>query len=102
MTNSRMDVWRIMVVAGVTMASVLCLDAQGVAMTSEKSGSRESPSQQPQSQLPPPRPGHFAELEELQAARKAANRAAYDLFLARHPGSRYSPEARRERDALAR
>jgi hypothetical protein len=49
----------------------------------------------------PARPGHFAELEELEAARKAGTLAAYDLFLARHPTSRYAPEARKERDALA-
>jgi hypothetical protein len=43
------------------------------------------------------RPGHFAELEELEAARKAGTIEAYDLFLARHPDSRYAPEARKER-----
>lgn len=47
------------------------------------------------------RPGHFAELEELEAARKAGSLAAYDLFLARHPNSRYAPGARKERAALA-
>jgi hypothetical protein len=47
------------------------------------------------------RPGHFAELEELEAARKAGTLAAYDLFLARHPTSRYAGIARQERAALA-
>jgi hypothetical protein len=50
----------------------------------------------------PARPGHVAELEELQAARSKGTREAYDLFLARHPGSRYAPEARAERAKLAR
>jgi hypothetical protein len=49
----------------------------------------------------PARPGHFAELEELEAARKAGTLAAYDLFLARHPTSRYAGIARQERAALA-
>jgi hypothetical protein len=51
------------------------------------------------------RPGHFAELEELEAARKkkpkAEKLAAYDLFLERHPKSRYAPQAKRERAAAA-
>jgi hypothetical protein len=50
----------------------------------------------------PARPGHFAEREELEAARRAGTRAAYDLFLARHPNSRYAPEARQERERLSR
>jgi hypothetical protein len=49
----------------------------------------------------PPRPGHIAELQELEAARKAGTLAAYDLFLARHPTSRYAPDARKERAVLA-
>jgi hypothetical protein len=59
---------------------------------------------QPAGRSPPAahaRPGHIAELEELEAARRAGTRAAYDMFLARHPESRYAPEARRERDRLA-
>jgi hypothetical protein len=47
------------------------------------------------------RPGHYAELEELEAARKAGTPAAYDMFLARHPASRYAPQARKERAVLA-
>jgi hypothetical protein len=46
------------------------------------------------------RPGHIAEFEELEAARKAGTPAAYDLFLARHPKSRYAEEARKKRAAL--
>jgi hypothetical protein len=58
---------------------------------------------QPGGRSPPAahaRPGHLAELEELDAARRAGTRAAYDMFLARHPESRYAPEARREREKL--
>jgi hypothetical protein len=43
------------------------------------------------------RPGYLAELEELETARKAGTVAAYDMFLARHPNSRYAPQARKER-----
>lgn len=50
----------------------------------------------------PARPGHFAELEELDAARRLGTLEAYDLFLARHPTSRYAPKARKERDFLAK
>jgi hypothetical protein len=50
----------------------------------------------------PARPGHIAEFEELQAARRAGTIAAYDLFLARHPESRYAAEARVERAKLNR
>ncbi len=42
------------------------------------------------------RPGDIAEFEELQAARRAGTRAAYDLFLARHPSGRHAAEARAE------
>jgi hypothetical protein len=48
------------------------------------------------------RPGHFAELEELEAARRAGTREAYDQFLRRHPESRYALEARAERERLQR
>jgi hypothetical protein len=48
------------------------------------------------------RPGHIAELEELEAARRSGTRAAYDLFLERHPQSRYAPQARSERMKLTR
>jgi hypothetical protein len=48
----------------------------------------------------PTRPGHFAELEELEAARKAATVSSYDLFIARHPNSRYAATAKVERSKL--
>jgi hypothetical protein len=53
------------------------------------------------SPMAPARPGHIAELEELQAARSIGTREAYDLFLARHPGSRYAAEAKAERAKIA-
>lgn len=43
----------------------------------------------------PARPGHIAEWEEYETARKAGTRAALELFLARHPESRYAPLAKR-------
>ena len=52
--------------------------------------------------LRPPRDGDVAVQEELDAARRAGTIAAYDLFLARHPGHRLEPVARREREAIAR
>ncbi len=52
--------------------------------------------------MAPARPGHVAELEELQAARAKGTREAYDLFLARHPTSRYAAEARTERAKITR
>jgi hypothetical protein len=57
---------------------------------------------EPPQGVPPARPGHFAEREELDAARRAGTRAAYDLFLARHPRSRFASDARREREHLTR
>ncbi len=50
----------------------------------------------------PARPGHLAEFEELQAARRAGTREAYDLFLTRHPDSRYAAEAKVERGKVTR
>lgn len=52
--------------------------------------------------LPPARDGNVAIREELDAARRSATLAAYDLFIARHPGHPLEAVARRERDALAR
>lgn len=43
--------------------------------------------------VPPARPGHFAEREELDAAIKAGTAAALQLFIRRHPNSRYRIEA---------
>lgn len=49
--------------------------------------------------MPLPRPGHFAEREELDAALAAKTAEALRLFLDRHPQSRYRAEAEQ---ALAR
>ena len=51
--------------------------------------------------LPRPRDGNVAIQQELEAARRAATLAAYDLFIARHPGHPLEAVARREREALA-
>lgn len=48
----------------------------------------------------PARPGDVAIREELDAARRAGTREAYDLFLARHPDHPLAEEARREREGL--
>lgn len=52
--------------------------------------------------LPPPRDGDVAIRQELEAARRAGTLAAYDLFIARHPGHPLEAVARAEREALAR
>lgn len=52
--------------------------------------------------LPRARDGNVAIQEELEAARRAATVAAYDLFIARHPGHPLEAVARREREVLAR
>lgn len=52
--------------------------------------------------LPLPRDGDVAVKEELDAARRARTIAAYDLFLARHPGHALAAAARRERQRLLR
>jgi hypothetical protein len=46
------------------------------------------------------RDGDIATQEELDAARKAATVAAYDLFLARHPDHPLAKVAREERQRL--
>jgi hypothetical protein len=46
------------------------------------------------------RDGNIAIAEELCAARKAGTVAAYDLFIARHPGHPLTEEARAERARL--
>lgn len=51
--------------------------------------------------LPLPRDGDIAIREELDAARRTGTLAAYDLFLARHPGHKLARTARRERAAIA-
>lgn len=52
------------------------------------------------SALPPARDGNVAIEEELCATRRAGTPAAYDLFIARHPGHPLSKVARKERAKL--
>lgn len=52
--------------------------------------------------LPPPRDPDIAVQEELDLARRAGTVAAYDLFMARHPGHPLVETARRERDRIAK
>jgi len=51
--------------------------------------------------MPRPRDGDVAVQEELDAARRAGTRAAYDLFLSRQGDHPLAAVARRERAALA-
>jgi hypothetical protein len=81
----------------VAALSVCFLFAAGCQMSAADADAPKRPS----SNGAPARPGHVAELEELEAARRAGTVAAYDLFLARHPNSRYAPAARQERARLA-
>ncbi|MFH5923118.1 hypothetical protein [Roseomonas xinghualingensis] len=52
--------------------------------------------------VPPARSGDIAIQQELDAARAAGTLAAYDLFIARHPGHPLEEVAREERARLAR
>jgi hypothetical protein len=49
----------------------------------------------------PARDGNIAIQEELDAARRAATREAYDLFIARHPDHPLATTAKQERERLA-
>ena len=48
----------------------------------------------------PARDGNIAIQEELDAARRAGTREAYDLFIARHPDHPLSVAAKQERERL--
>jgi hypothetical protein len=50
--------------------------------------------------MPRARDGSIAIQEELDAARRAGTREAYDLFIARHPDHPLATTARQERDRL--
>ncbi len=56
----------------------------------------------PDQRSPPPLPRdpQMAVQEEFDRAAAAGTRPAWDLFIARHPANRLTPEARRRRDAL--
>ena len=53
-------------------------------------------------EIAPARDGNIAIQEELDAARRARTVAAYDLFIARHPGHPLEAVAREERALLQR
>jgi len=63
-------------------------------------GSDLDPSPRRSTELPRPRDPDIAVQEELDAARRAGNVAAYDLFLARHGDHRLAAVARGERAKL--
>lgn len=69
-------------------------DIAGAAMTRKPNPGRST-------DQPRPRDGDVAIRQELDAARRAGTRAAYDLFLARHPDHPLAATARRERAAMA-
>ncbi|MBA3677765.1 MAG: hypothetical protein H0W74_10245 [Sphingosinicella sp.] len=52
--------------------------------------------------IAPARDGNIAIQEEFCAARQAGTVAAYDLFLARHPGHLLAEQAKSERAAILR
>lgn len=84
---------RTIMLIGLAALSATSADSGEMAMTGPDE--RTTP-------LPPARDGNVAIREELEAARRAATLAAYDLFIARHPRHPLEAVARRERDALAR
>jgi hypothetical protein len=65
-------------------------------------GAAEMEPRPPRSVDPRPRDGNVAIQEELDAARRAGTLAAFDRFLARHPGHALAAAARRERQRLLR
>jgi hypothetical protein len=75
------------------MNKLILLCAAAAALSS--GGSAMNSSRTPG--IAPARDGNIAIEEELCAARKAGTVAAYDLFLARHPGHRLAEQAKRER-----
>lgn len=86
-------------------ARVFSLTLAGFALAGargpEGAGLTKPPTPHP-TVLPLPRDGDVAIREELDAARRAGTLAAYDLFLARHPGHALAATARRERQRLLR
>lgn len=83
-------------IAAVALAGLVLAGARGPE-GAEVTGQRPPRS----TELPLPRDGDIAIGEELDAARRAGTLAAYDLFLARHPGHKLARTARRERAAIA-
>jgi len=73
------------------------LAATAGSMSMEATTSDTPPSAK---EIAPARDGNIAIQEELDAARKAGTVAAYDLFIARHPGHPLEAVAREERARL--
>jgi hypothetical protein len=73
--------------------------AVAAASTAGAGSAMESQVKSPQ--IAPARDGDIAIQEELCAARKKGTPAAYDLFIARHPGHRLVEVAKKERALLA-
>ena len=82
--------------APILLAGV-ALAGSGVAMAAEMKERRPGRS----TVLPRPRDPDIAVKEELDAARRAGTRAAYDLFISRQGNHPLAEVARRERAALA-
>lgn len=74
--------------AAALLAAVLAGDALAMSQTP------------PGSPAAPARPGDVAIREELDAARAAGTAAAYELFIARHPGHPLEAVARAELERL--
>ena len=77
--------------AGIALAGAAASDASAM----------KKPRPLRSTELPRPRDGDAAVREELEAARRAATVAAYDLFLRRHGDHPLAAAARRERARLA-
>ena len=73
--------------------------AAALVLLPAAAGAMEKPVEK--DEIAPARDGDVAIRQELEAARKAATLAAYDLFIARHPDHALADVARRERAALA-
>jgi len=82
-----------------TIASLIRLPAAALALAAA-AGAWGAPMAEPP--IAPARDGDIAIRQELDAARKAGNVAAYDLFIARHPDHPLAAVARRERERLIR
>ena len=82
------------------MKLMIGMAAAAAAAMSMEAATPDTP---PQAQeIAPARDGNIAIRQELDAARKAATVAAYDLFIARHPGHPLEATAREERARLLR
>lgn len=79
------------------MKLLAALAATAAATANMEAATPDTP---PPEQIAPARDGNVAIQQELCAARKAGTVAAYDLFIARHPGHPLERVAREERARL--